>query len=142
MAESTPSWGTWLRSWVLIALGVLLAAWTNDGIRFESNGSLVFAVLLISLFNVFLRPVLVLFTLPFVVFTFGLGIVVINALLFWLAGSLVPGFEVTGFWPALWGAIVVGLTSLVVNVLLGGPRSRPGPPQGPCSKRDDDVIDV
>jgi len=137
----------WVRTWLLIALGVLLAAWTSDGIQFESEWSLVFAVLLISVLNVIIRPVLILFALPFVVLTFGLGIVIINALLFWLASAIVPGFEVTGFWAALWGAIVVGLTSLIANVLLGGPsvkvkvnRGRPGGRR--IKQPDDDVIDV
>jgi len=140
----------WLRSWALICLGVLLAAWSSDGIRFESDFSLLLAVLLISFLNVILRPLLILFALPFVVLTLGLGIVIINALLFWLASAIVPGFEVAGFWSALWGAIVVGLTSMIANAFLGGPKVRVRVQRGDSAsqrsrkidRRDDDVIDV
>ncbi|MEO0793922.1 MAG: phage holin family protein [Verrucomicrobiota bacterium] len=141
--------GGWFRSWILIALGVFLAAWTSDGIQFENNVSLLLAVLMISVLNVVLRPILILLTLPFVFLTLGLGIIIINALLFWLAGSIVPGFEVAGFWSALWGAIVVGFTSLIVNLFLGGTKVKVqrynGNRRSIGGKRDrgdDDVIDV
>ncbi|WP_309398435.1 phage holin family protein [Cerasicoccus maritimus] len=152
MAEpKAQNWGTWFRSWAIIALGVLVAAWTNDGISFHSNAALVLGVLLISLLNVFLRPLLLLFALPFVVMTLGVGIVLINGLLFWLASSVVPGFEVAGFWSAVWGAVVVSITNFFANALLGGPKRfrvqvnrGSGGQQKPrdTDKRDDDVIDV
>lgn len=149
MAEpKAKNWLAWLRSWVLIALGVLLAAWTSDGISFRSDGSLVMGVLLISVLNVFLRPILLLFALPFVVLTLGLGIFLINALLFWLASSIVPGFEVAGFGSALWGAFVVSFTNWLATALLGGPRNvRVRVNRGQSGgkrpdRRDDDVIDV
>lgn len=146
------NWPKVLKSWVLIALGVLLAAWTSRGsISYDSTGSLALAVVLISLFNVLLRPLMVLLALPFVVLTLGLGIFVINALLFMLAGAITPGFEVASFWAALWGALVTGAVSLLANMLLGGTRVRVqvsggGPGQGPgkrsLGKKDDDVIDI
>ncbi|MGE9297147.1 MAG: phage holin family protein [Puniceicoccales bacterium] len=147
-ADKPDSFVGWLRSWALIALGVVLAAATSDGIEFDSNLSLVLAVLLISILNVILRPVMILLTLPFVVLTLGLGIVVINALLFWLAGSIVPGFEVAGFWSAMWGAIVVGFTAFMANVLFGSPKMKVkiqrsgGQSRQSINRRDDDVIDV
>ncbi len=141
------------RSWALIALGVLIAAHTSDGIRYDSTGALILAVLLVSLLNVFLRPILMLFTLPFIILTFGLGLVVINALIFYLAGALVPGFEVATFWAALWAAVVVAICSLIANLLIGGGGggftvsvNPPGSPGSPGARRkppkDDDVIDV
>ncbi|MCB1120574.1 MAG: phage holin family protein [Verrucomicrobiae bacterium] len=113
-----------LKQWVIIALGVSLASWMIDGIQFESATSLVLAVLFISLLNVFLKPVLVLMGLPFIVMTLGLGLIFINALIFAMVGTLVPGFHVYGFWPAFWGAIVVSLTTMVVNVFLARPQIR------------------
>ncbi len=113
------------------------------------------AVLLLSLCNVVLKPVMVLFSLPFVILTFGLGIWLINALLFLFVGYLVEGFHVVGFAYALWGAFVVSVTGWLANVLFAPPgnggggrgvsvridrsgsreRSRSG-------GRDDDAIDV
>jgi putative membrane protein len=145
-----------LKQWVVIALGVSLASFLIDGIQFESATSLVLAVLFISLLNVFLKPALVLFGLPFIVMTLGIGLILINALIFAMVGTLVPGFHVFGFWPAVMGAFVVSLTTLVVNVILSKPkitytRVRPShPPRVPASKggakeyrgKLDDVIDV
>lgn len=142
------NWPKLLKSWALIALGVLLAAATSDGIQYADGMSLFVAVVLISLFNVILRPLLILLALPFVVLTFGLGIFIINALLFLLVGAIVPGFHVASFWSALWGAVVVAFVSLLVNVLLGGTQvqvRRVGPgqqPRPPVDKNDDDVIDI
>lgn len=141
------NWPKLFKSWVLIALGVLLAAWTSDGIHYDGWPTLVVAVLLISFFNIILRPLLILLALPLVVLTLGLGIFLINALMFLLVGALVPGFEVGSFWSALWGAFVVAFVSMIANLLFGKTRvevrrsGRCGSSQ-PSAKRDDDVIDI
>ena len=84
------------------------------------------ASLLLGLLNTFVRPVLVFFTLPFVMVTLGLGLLVINALLLLFVGSVVKGFHVAGFWPALFGGLIISVTSFGANVLLG---------RGPTIKR-------
>ena len=126
--------------WLVLALGVTLAAKIVPGIRCDDGATLVAVVLLLSLFNAILRPLLVLFTLPFILLTMGLGVVVINALLFLLVGRLVEGFVVAGFGPALGGALVVSLTNLLLLGLMrrGG---RGGPPPAARPKKDD-VIDI
>ena len=152
------------KSWLLLALGVTIAAHTaGGGIRYESAGALLVAVLLLSALNLVLKPLLLLFSLPFIILTFGVGIWLINALLFLLVGSLVDGFVVASFWNALWGALVVSLTAAAANALFGktkveirAQRSRrdpnlngsrrpnPGRPRQrrPIKDDDDDVIDV
>lgn len=145
-AAKPKGWTGLIWSWLLIALGVLLAERTSEGIHVDDGMSLVFGVLFISLLNVFLRPLMLLLTLPFVILTFGLGIIIINALIFWIAGSIVPGFHVDGFWAALWGAIVVGVLSIIANAFIGGPKAKikieRGGPGGKGRGKDDDVIDV
>ncbi len=150
-----------LKSWLLLALGVLLASYTSQGIHYESTDALIFAVLLLSLCNVFFKPLLMVFSLPFIILTFGIGIWLINALLFMLVGELVPGFTVDTFGNALWGALVVSITGAVANMLFGksrvqvqvnrgggaqsGPSSRPRaeqPTRRPLKDDDDDVIDI
>ena len=156
-----------VKSWLLIALGVLIASHIFPGIRYDDGGSLIVAVLLLSLCNVFLKPLLMLFALPFILMTFGLGIWFINALLFLLVGNLVGGFHVDTFGYALAGALVVSLTGIAANWLFGPPAKRgvnihvqrSGPPPGgsgratgsgpgPAAPKrrheldDDDVIDV
>ena len=107
--------GTLLLRWLINALGIMLAAWLIPGIRYRDNNSLVIVVVLLGLFNVFLKPLLVLFALPFVVLTLGVGVLFINAALFLLAAHFVPGFVVDGFAAAFFGALIVS----VLNLLLG-----------------------
>lgn len=146
------------KSWLLIALGVLIASNVFAGIRYTDTSALVVAVLLLSLCNVFLKPLLMLFALPFIILTFGLGIWLINALLFLLVGNLVEGFAVDSFGYALAGALVVSLTGFAANLLFGTGRvqvrtSRGGGGGGSSGgqsrpkdrkpiKDDDDVIDI
>ena len=134
-----------IKSSLLIALGVLVAAHTSAGIRYDSAASLFAVVIMLSVLNLVLKPLLILFTLPFVVLSLGLGLWFINALLFLLAGKLVIGFEVTSFPSALWGALVVSLTSVLANLLLSGKVSvkRSASHDRWPDKRDDgDIIDI
>ena len=131
------SLGNWLVRWGVLALGVALAAHLVPGIDYHHDfTTLVVVVLLLSFFNLFLKPLLVLFTLPFIVLTMGLGLIVINALLFLFVGWLVKGFQVDGFWSALGGACVVSVTNFVMSRVLRAPA-----PTRPAPKRDD-VIDI
>ena len=136
----------------IIALGVAIAANIVPGIHCADAVALLLVALLLSFFNVILKPLLVIFTLPFILVTMGFGLIVINALLFLLAGRLVQGFQVAGFWPAVGGAIVVGLTNMVVTRLLRparpthvAPPASAGTPyyRPPTRKaKPDDVIDI
>lgn len=127
--------------WVVLALGVALAAEFVTGIKYDSAGTLFIVAVLLSFLNAILRPLLLLFTLPFIVLTLGLGVIVINAMLFYFAGYLVDGFIVEGFLPALWGSLIVSLTNLVMTRLLG---DKPRGPRPPPSRRPPggDVIDI
>jgi putative membrane protein len=130
------SLGNWLVRWGVLALGVVLAAHIVPGIGYDDLMTLVVVVLLLSFFNLFLKPLLVLFALPFILLTLGLGLVVINALLFLFVAWLVPGFHVVSFWSALGGACIVSVTNFVLSRML---RSSTQPrPMPKC----DDVIDI
>lgn len=102
---------------VVIGLGLAAAAGTHPGIAVETNLDLVLVSLCVGVLNAFLRPILILFTLPFVLLTLGLGLVVINALVVLLAGQLVAGFILESFWAALWAAILVSIASMITNWL-------------------------
>ncbi len=127
-----------LLRWAILALGVVLATKLVPGIEYRDGPTLVAVVLLLSFFNAILKPLLVLFTLPFIVLTLGLGVLVINALLFLFVGRLVDGFHVAGFWPAIWGALVVSITNLFVNAFVKGSKKT----APPAKKKPDDVIDI
>ena len=146
------------KSWLLVAVGVLISSHIFTGIRYTDASALIVAVLLLSLCNVFLKPLLMIFALPFIILTFGLGIWIINALLFLLVSNLVVGFTVDSFGDALAGALVVSLTGLAANLLFGKSKvqvrtSRPTHSVGPSADaqgrsnvqkpiKDDDVIDI
>jgi putative membrane protein len=115
-----------LLRWSILALGVMLATKLGIGIRCDSGSTLLVVVVLLSFFNAILKPLMVLFTLPFILLTLGLGMVVINALLFLLVARLVDGFYVASFWSAVGGAIVVSVTNLILNMFTRGPRARCG----------------
>jgi putative membrane protein len=130
--------------WLVLALGVMLSTKIVPGISYDTGTTLFVVVLLLSLFNAVLKPLLLLFTLPFIVLSLGIGIWLINAVLFYFVGRLVDGFHVAGFGSALLGALIVSVTNLVLNRLLTPPpRSPPGGPgrSGAPAKRDD-VIDI
>ena len=122
--------------WLVLALGVLIATKIVPGISCADGFTLLVVAGVLGFFNAILKPLLLLFTLPFILLTMGLGIILINALLFYWAGNLVQGFYVASFWVAVKGALVVSITNLVVSFLT---RSKPKPPQPP--KRGD-VIDI
>ncbi len=128
--------------WLVLALGVMLATRIVSGIRCDDAVTLLAVVVLLSFCNAILKPLLVLFTLPFIFLTMGLGVLVINALLFMLVGRLVEGFTVASFWSALGGSLVVSLTNWLVSAFTKDP-SDGGPPaaRGRRGKRDD-VIDI
>ncbi len=129
-----------LLRWLVLALGVTIATKVVPGIQCDDLATLVVVVLVLSFFNAILRPLLVLLTLPFILLTMGLGMVVINALLFLAAGHLVKGFTVAGFWPAVGAAIVVGLTNLILGGIAKPPA--PKPPQRRPEEKRADVIDI
>jgi putative membrane protein len=123
--------------WFVLALGVVLSTKIVPGISYDTGTTLAVVVLVLSFFNAVLKPLLLLFTLPFIVLSLGIGIWIINAILFYFVGRLVDGFHVAGFGSALLGALIVSMTNLLMNRLLVPPR----PPGSPPVKRDD-VIDI
>jgi putative membrane protein len=129
-----------LLRWFVLALGVVLSAKLVPGISYDSGSTLAVVVILLSLFNTVLKPVLLLFTLPFIVLTLGVGIWIINALLFYFTGRLVEGFHVAGFGSALLGALIVSVTNLILSRLFLPPKPPIASPRGGAKR--DDVIDI
>jgi putative membrane protein len=102
--------------WFITTLAVMAAAWVLPGISYEHKmGVLLAASLLLGIINAFVRPVLLLLSLPFIIVTMGLFIFVLNALLLLLVSSLVPPFRVDGFWNAFFGAILISLVSWLLS---------------------------
>ncbi len=102
--------------WLVSALAIGIAAYLIPGIEVTLIGALVLAVVL-GIINIFLKPIINLLTLPINVVTLGLFSLVVNALLIMLAGMIVPGFTVDGFWPAFFFGIVVALVSALFGAM-------------------------
>lgn len=104
-----------LLQWLISGLAIIITAYLLPGVRVTGVFAALVAALILGLINTFIRPVLVLLTLPLNILTLGLLTLVINALLIMLAAAVVPGFAVRGFW---W-ALLFGLVLAVINFVLG-----------------------
>ena len=105
--------------WILNAVALLAVAWLlPSSIHVASFASAMLAALVLGLVNAVLRPLLLLLTLPVTLLTLGLFIFVINGLMFWLAGSILEGFVVGGFWPAVLGSLLYSVVSWALSGLL------------------------
>lgn len=109
-----------LIKWLLSAASLLFVAYVYSGVEVQSFTSALIAAFVIGLFNVVLRPVLVLLTLPVTIVTLGLFLFVINALMFWAAASVLSGFQVTGFVAALVGSLIYTVLGVLIESALGG----------------------
>jgi putative membrane protein len=122
-------------SWlVTTALAVAAAAWLLDGIYFDGPGTwpdefreklvpLLLVALILGVITSFVKPVLTILSIPFIIVTLGLFLLVINAALLrlagWIADQFDIGFTVTGWWPAIGGAIVITVTTWILDGVLG-----------------------
>ena len=103
---------------LVMGIAVFLAVTVVPGIESDSLGAGVAAVLVLTLLNTLIRPLLYLLSLPLIVLSLGLFLVVINALLLQLTATLVKRFTVAGFWASFWGALVISVVSAILNGIL------------------------
>lgn len=112
-----------LLHWAITALSLWVASHIFSGIRFADTGSLIVSALLLGLANALVKPLLVILTLPLTLLTFGLFLLVINALMILLVSALVKGFTVSGFWTAFFASIFISVLSFLIGafVFVGSP---------------------
>ncbi|ADR18751.1 phage holin family protein [Calditerrivibrio nitroreducens] len=104
------------------AIGLGVSAFIFRHVRVDSFAALLVAGLVLSIMNVFVKPLLVLITLPLHVFTLGLFYFVINAIIILLVSSLVEGFWVDGLWTAIGVSLVVSIINLFFDIFYGKPK--------------------
>ena len=109
---------------ILNGLAIIFAAWLLPGIQITSPLAALAAGVILGFVNAIVRPILFLLTLPLTLLTLGLFIFVLNAICFALTAWLVPGFSVDGFFPAVFGALLVSVVSWVLNGFVVGRRER------------------
>jgi putative membrane protein len=101
--------------WAITALSLWVASYVFSGIKFEGFASLAVSALLLGFANAIVKPLLIVLTLPLTAVTFGLFLLVINALMILLVSWLVRGFKVSGFWTALFASIFISVLSFVIG---------------------------
>lgn len=101
--------------WLLSAAALLAVAYLYGGVQIKSYSAALIAALVIGLFNMILRPVLVVLTLPVTIISLGLFLFVINALLFWAAAGMLDGFHVNGFGAALLGSLIFSAFGVLID---------------------------
>jgi len=118
---------------LITGIAVFLAVMIVPGLEVASINAGVAAVLVLTFLNLLVRPILFVLTLPLIVLSMGLFLIVVNALLLELTGYLVNGFSVAGFWPAVGGAVVISLVTMILNVWTSDhrPQERDTFPQRP-----------
>lgn len=106
-------------TWLISAVSLIIVSWIIPGFIVESFGSALIAAVVIGLINATVGFFLKIITLPISVLTFGIFLLVINALMLMFASSLLQGFTVTGFWTAFFGAIVLAIVNMLFKGILG-----------------------
>src|SRR5438477_11404619 len=110
--------------WIVTAFAVFVAA-PIVGIDYGSSlVCLLTASLLLGIVNAFIRPILLLLSLPLILLTLGVFILIINALMLKFVGEIVPCFEVPGFWRAFFGAIIISIVSWLLSAFFRGSDGR------------------
>ena len=101
--------------WLILTSAVMAASYLIDGIRISGFFSAFFTAAVLGILNVFFRPVLLILTLPINIMTLGLFTFVINALLLKMASGVIPGFDVYGFWSAIFGSLVISGVNWILS---------------------------
>lgn len=115
--------------WLTLTGAILLASYLISGIHVQSFVSAVGAAAILGILNAFFRPIALILTLPINILTLGLFTFVINAVMLKMASGVISGFDVHGFWTAVFGSLIISIISWALNTFISG-------------KGDVDVIDL
>jgi putative membrane protein len=120
-----PGLKKFIQSWIINTLAVLVAVYIVKGIHYQKPLDLVVASLLLGILNAVLRPFLLFLALPLLIFTLGLFMLVINAVMLYFVGFVLkPSFYVEDFASAFWGALIISLVSMLLNTITGAGTRR------------------
>ena len=101
--------------WLATAISLLITAWVVPGLAITGVVAAAIGAVVLGFVNAIVKPILVLFTLPLTILTLGLFLLVVNAIALGLVGYFTPGFTVSGFFPAVFGSIVLSFVSSLVG---------------------------
>lgn len=106
--------------WLTLTVAILTASYLLKGIHVDGFFSALGAAAILGILNALFRPIALLITLPINVLSFGLFTFIINAVMLKMASGVITGFQVYGFWTAVFGALIISLISFALNTLIGG----------------------
>ena len=104
--------------WLILGFSISAAAYLMDGIHVSGVLSAFAAAAMLGILNAVFRPIALILTLPINILSFGLFTFVINAAMLKMASSLIPGFDVIGFWSAVFGSLLISIVSFVINAFI------------------------
>ena len=104
--------------WLVLTVAIVFSSYLISGIQVSGFFSALFAAAILGILNVFFRPILIILTLPINILTLGFFTFVINALILKMASGVISGFEVHGFWSAVFGALVISAFNWILNSLI------------------------
>ena len=111
--------GIFLR-WLILTIAITVTSYLLDGIQVSGFFSAFFAAAILGVLNAFFRPFLLIITLPINILTLGFFTFVINAILLMMASGVISGFEVAGFWSAVFGSLFISLISWFITSFING----------------------
>ena len=112
-----------LLTWLATAASLVITAFVVPGFTIVSFSSALVGAVVLGLVNAIVKPILILFTLPLTILTLGLFLLVVNAIALGLVGYLTPGLTVAGFFPALFGSVVLTIVSSIIHQFFPGSES-------------------
>ena len=107
-----------LTKWIINSLAILIVTYIVKGIQVASPLTAIVVALVLGIINAFLRPFIMLITLPINIFTLGIFTFFINGFLFYLVSKIVKGFAISGFWPAFFGSLLFSAISLFLSLMV------------------------
>lgn len=132
--------------WLTTTAAIVATSYLLDGIQVSGFFPAIFAAAMLGILNAFFRPIALLLTLPINILSLGLFTFIINALMLKMASGVIPGFEVYGFWTAIFGSFLISVISWLLNAFISekGTLSSINVKQGPDArtKAQDDTIDL
>jgi putative membrane protein len=102
-------------NWLVMTIAVIVSAYILPGVTLSGFGTALLVALVLGLLNVFIKPLLLILTLPINILTLGLFTFAINAFIILMASAIVPGFKVSGFWIALLFSVVLSIVLYLIN---------------------------
>lgn len=101
--------------WLVLTIGIMITSYLIKGIQVSGFLAAFFAAAFLGILNAFFRPILLILTLPLTILTLGLFTFIINAILLMMVSGVIPGFEVHGFWSAVFGSLLISIISWLIN---------------------------